>query len=424
MFDSVAVEFILDEYGYVNCTITLLGITSNITQESGAVPENQKYAAVLGVVLDLKTIDNKSIRILDIHNPETTFAIASRLGPYDCAGKYAMDYENNKLYFYFESVFGDAVDYKIQFRYNPLNYSTKYANSSGMVYRNVSFVFPHSKEPYTAEYSVTASDNLILSQESGCIAGWDYIIIKGGFSCIDMEMLPPDESGYLVLALPLCGEYRALKSFDEEPAVLLKIEKPEYTQQEVIIFIILGLGVLIPLRMLFKYYKRPVLNIYFNKSQTYDEKFDHAGTGKNWGMFVHIIVDNTGRSDAKRCLGYLVEVEENDSFDSFTPSPNFKGPVKLHWDHDAPGGGWNPLDVIKYKPRKLDVCFVHEGDPRLHFFTEEFPHGFQKGFGPGEYRIKITVSADNVKPISEYFIIRWDGDWMNLRMMWVPTINE
>ena len=60
----------------------------------------------------------------------------------------------------------------------------------------------------------------------------------------------------------------------------------------------------------------------------------------------------------------------------------------------------------------------------LHFFTEEFPHGFQKGFGPGEYRIKITVSADNVKPISEYFIIRWDGDWMNLRMMWVPTINE
>lgn len=70
-YKSVDIDFILDENGFVDTTITIQSfIRSNITQE---------YIISPSLRLDLKTIDDKSIEISDLHNPKTNFVLTTAL---------------------------------------------------------------------------------------------------------------------------------------------------------------------------------------------------------------------------------------------------------------------------------------------------------------------------------------------------------
>lgn len=147
-----------------------------------------------------------------------------------------------------------------------------------------------------------------------------------------------------------------------------------------------------------------------------DVKYSHAfdiSTNKE-GNFFHLIIKTTGRSDAKNCMGTLISVEEQKNRDGkFCPHIGFTSPVKLKWAHEK---DWSSKDIPPKTSIPLDLCYVLEGDPSLHFFTEKFPRGLQTDFPQGNYRAKVRVTGDNVKPDVKEFLFRWGSDWKNLKI--------
>lgn len=78
---------------------------------------------------------------------------------------------------------------------------------------------------------------------------------------------------------------------------------------------------------------------------------------------------------------------------------------------------FSPQDIEKDRPRRLDVCFVHEGYDIVHFFTQKYPSGNQTDFRPGTYKIGIRTKSDNAKSIDKDFVVKYDaGNFNSLKI--------
>lgn len=154
---------------------------------------------------------------------------------------------------------------------------------------------------------------------------------------------------------------------------------------------------------------RPKLSVYLENNKTYHKVRDvHVN---KMGNFVHVTVRNRGWLEAKSCQGSLINVEQMNSNDTFCSHPGFRGPVVLKWSGE---GDFGPRNIGHKLSRGLDVCYVHEGINTLHAFTQKFPRGIQTDFPHGTYRFTIRVSGENVRAITERYIIHWDGSWEDL----------
>jgi len=161
-------------------------------------------------------------------------------------------------------------------------------------------------------------------------------------------------------------------------------------------------------KKLMKYFDSPRLEIYYDPAETYHKAHD-LSFGRILGNFAHVMVKNKGRGVAKNCMGELVSIEElkNKTYQSV---PGYRKIMQLKWAHEK---DFSPQDIEKGRPRRLDVCFVHEGYDIVHFFTKKSPTGNQTDFPPGIYEVEIGVKSDNSESARNSFIVRYEAGKIN-----------
>jgi hypothetical protein len=165
------------------------------------------------------------------------------------------------------------------------------------------------------------------------------------------------------------------------------------------------LGVLNPInliKILINHFNRPQLEIYYDPNETYHKARDMSFNGVI-GKFAHVMVRNNGKNTAKNSVGELrsIEVMENNKFQN---AQGYRNIMRLKWAHEK---DFSPKDIETDVPRRLDVCYVHQGYDTLHFFTEKYPSGNQTDFPPGEYKIKIRIKGDNAGDVEKEFIVKY-----------------
>ena len=78
---------------------------------------------------------------------------------------------------------------------------------------------------------------------------------------------------------------------------------------------------------------------------------------------------------------------------------------------------YGPKNIENELPSRLDLCFALESEPNVMvFFTPREPIGNRTSFGPGKYKVKIRVDAENAAPVDGFFIIEFDGLWNNIKV--------
>lgn len=189
----------------------------------------------------------------------------------------------------------------------------------------------------------------------------------------------------------------------------------------IIIGVVGGLGGLIIIFKFIKWvyhYFRPKLMLYYNPSQTYD-KVRLKDLQNVWSMWVHIIVKNTTSNILEGCVGELVDVKKFEE-GKWIFVPKYENAEILKWSHesDFKAKSINPKNI-----RKLDIAFVLKTPNKiknkdfLYFETKTLfkPTGSQSAFSPGKYKITVQVKAKKAKPVSETFIIEYQGNnWESL----------
>lgn len=156
------------------------------------------------------------------------------------------------------------------------------------------------------------------------------------------------------------------------------------------------------IKKIFDFIGRPQLEIYYDSAETYHKAID-LSFGGNLGLFCHVMVRNKGRGTALNCIGELrsIKVFTNGDFQKLA---GYKNIMQLKWAHEK---DFSPKDIDTDMPRRLDVCYVHQGFDDVHFFTEKYPSGNQTDVSPGKYLIKIRIKSNNAKNVESYFIVSY-----------------
>jgi hypothetical protein len=160
----------------------------------------------------------------------------------------------------------------------------------------------------------------------------------------------------------------------------------------------------------YRLWRRPVLRIGFDESQTYDIRLvlDYGGS---LGRFCHFIVYNDGRpgrAPAHNARARLMSVASLTAFGEPRPAAGFVAPRTLKWANELDP---NPRDIEPDVPRRADLCYAIQGDPKVYFFAGPVDVGVQTVFLPGRYRVRVRVDADNALPAEGVFDVTHDGDW-------------
>ena len=149
---------------------------------------------------------------------------------------------------------------------------------------------------------------------------------------------------------------------------------------------------------------RPKLHVYFDAAATYQTR-DVEGAA---GYFCHVMVRNAGAATARNCRGRLFEVGVRRADGSTAPAPEFPGPTLLKWARELDFG---PRDVEADRPRPLDLCFALAAAPdQLRFPAPPSPSGVLI-FPPGVYRVRLRVTADDMRAVDATFRIDFTHGW-------------
>ena len=147
------------------------------------------------------------------------------------------------------------------------------------------------------------------------------------------------------------------------------------------------------------------LQVYFDAAATYLTR-DVGDAGGVPGYFCHVMV--RGAATARNCRGRVLEVAVRRPDGSSAPAPEFPGPTFLKWAREPDFG---PRDLEADRPRPLDLCFALASAPaQLRFFAPPSPSGVLI-FPPGVYRVKVEVTADDMRPAHGTFRIDFTRGW-------------
>ncbi len=147
------------------------------------------------------------------------------------------------------------------------------------------------------------------------------------------------------------------------------------------------------------------LQVYFDPDSTYLTR-DVVDAGGAPGYFCHLMVRSAGQ--ARNCRGRVLEVAVRRPDGSTAPAPEFPAPTFLKWAREPDFG---PRDVEGDQPRPLDLCFALASAPaQLRFFAPPSPSGVLI-FPPGVYRVKVEVTADDMRPAHGVFRIDFTQGW-------------
>ena len=149
------------------------------------------------------------------------------------------------------------------------------------------------------------------------------------------------------------------------------------------------------------------LQVYFDPAATYLTR-DVVDAGGVPGYFCHLMVRSAGPATARNCRGRVLEVGVRRPDGSTAPAPELPGPTFLKWAREPDFG---PRDVEVDRPRPLDLCFALASTPaQLRFFAPPSPSGVLI-FPPGVYRVKVEVTADDMRPAYGVFAIDFTQGW-------------
>ena len=186
-----------------------------------------------------------------------------------------------------------------------------------------------------------------------------------------------------------------------------------WLQQVEAMFVIAGLPILI----VKWFFSQPKLKLKFDSKETYLEALE-VGRGKN-SLWLHLICSNNGFVEAKRTNGFLIKVYNFDpEKHCYKENNDFKSQIILKWAHEE---NHDPRNILPRNKRRLDVCFIYEGDSQLYFATKYYPSGTAKTLPPGQYLLDIVVTGDNISYPTRYKLpVLWDGTWRGLKVFRPP----
>ena len=156
------------------------------------------------------------------------------------------------------------------------------------------------------------------------------------------------------------------------------------------------------------WWRRPILDIYFDPAETYHER-GVVNEGGVPGYFCHLMVRNRGTNVAKGCRARLIRVDVFDADHAPRVHPDFVSPCVLKWAHQTDYGG---REIESDLPRRLDLCYSVQSNPTiLTFFTPQAAVGNRTEFSPGKYRVTVRVDAENAETVDGVFIVNHTGVW-------------
>lgn len=121
--------------------------------------------------------------------------------------------------------------------------------------------------------------------------------------------------------------------------------------------------------------------------------------------FYHLRVHNTGKTDATNCRARVMAIWSNGK------NVLGAGDVPLHWAHE-------PLETDSRAVPKAEVVeldlFTQARVYPTHicvFGTRQTPDGLRKRYEPGEYSLKVRLTADNAEPRDLRLKVVHNGTW-------------
>jgi len=130
--------------------------------------------------------------------------------------------------------------------------------------------------------------------------------------------------------------------------------------------------------------------------------------------WVRLRVKNTGKSVAKRCLGKLVKVMDEDGKEKSEYDP-----MPLHWVITSwKAVPFQTIDLNRDESEYLNVFAAQSNNPVLYLAGDQFPwaeyeqRAILNSLPYGKYILGITVYGDDVKPETKYLSLIWHGTGM------------
>jgi hypothetical protein len=146
-----------------------------------------------------------------------------------------------------------------------------------------------------------------------------------------------------------------------------------------------------------------------------------TGPPRNPVRYVRLRVRNK-RGNAKGCRGFLTDVERRGPENKFTRV--YFDAIPLCWSYlDAAGP--QIIDLPKGVDAHLDFLSLHlQSDmgsmlrPRLWTVPFRYESIFESH---GDYRLTVTVTAENADPVSRRLEVDWHGGWKDLEVRMLPN---
>jgi hypothetical protein len=154
-------------------------------------------------------------------------------------------------------------------------------------------------------------------------------------------------------------------------------------------------------------FKRPKIDIVFEKKDTYTiAKIGNIPDTPD-GLYLHLNVLNSRKSMAYGCKVFLLSLEEkrNNKFEKI----DLKTHYVLKWANENEPKGYEGLEIPGNYRRRVDLFHSTVGSHLFLLFIEGGLRGIRNGFGNGEYRFTIQVSGKNTNTVTKKFIVKWDG---------------
>jgi hypothetical protein len=191
--------------------------------------------------------------------------------------------------------------------------------------------------------------------------------------------------------------------------IIIFLKTSPWIQQVAAILTIIGIPALFVKIFIYKA-KHKIL---FEPGETYHEVKLVDRPGEPQSFWLHLMVKNTGFELSKNVTSYLFEIWFKDKGVSFKKFKEFRAPVKLKWAHEA---DIFPIDILPKEKRRLDVCYICQGEKMLYLMARTFPSGTVKNtLSPGDYIFVIKTTSDNsLSPAEFLFRVIWDGKWKTM----------
>ena len=153
--------------------------------------------------------------------------------------------------------------------------------------------------------------------------------------------------------------------------------------------------------------------ISFQLEETYHEATLLNHQLRPQSLWLQLMVKNKGFEISKRAEAYIAGIWKKEAGKMFVKVRGFRSPVKLKWSHE---GKIEPVDILPRRSRRLDVCYICNGEQILRLMAEAFPSGTIKNeLEVGEYVFEIVVVSENsLRPAGFLFNVQWNGHWKKI----------